>query len=604
MDKQLALLDGRARRLQAGAVALGVLQTTLFAAMAWLLSETIARVFLEHARLGGVAPLLCALLILAILRAGLIGSREVVAQHAASRVKGVLRARLEQRLFARGPVWAREERSGELVSTLVAGVETLDEYITQYQPARFLAGIVPALLFLIVLALDPWTALVLLFAGPMLVLLLVLIGARTRELSERRFLELSWMSAHFLDMVQGLATLKMFGRSKEHASIIDEMGQRFSKATMDVLRTAFQTSLMLEWAATATTAFVALELSLRLLHGLIPFSTALLLLLLTPDVFLPLRQLALNYHAGTAGKAAAERILSFLDTPPSSDAPSAPTPLAVVPVSAAAAAPGRTSAPEPRPMTRPAMRLGDIAGDIEFASVCYTYRNSQQAALQGLSMLIPRGQVVALVGPSGAGKTTVANLLLRFIEPTAGVITVAGAPLSNRDLADWRAQVGWVPQQPHLFSGSVAENIRLARPEATAEQIEAAARAAHAEEFIRALPQGYETPIQERGLRLSGGQRQRIAIARAFLKDAPLLILDEATAHLDAESEALIEDALRRLMRGRTTLIIAHRLRMAYRADTIVVMDQGRASGSGDHRALLARSSLYQALVASYEEAV
>jgi thiol reductant ABC exporter CydD subunit len=460
--------------------------------------------------------------------------------------------------------------------------------------------VVPAVLFLVVLALDPWTALVLVFAGPMLVLLLVLIGARTRELSERRFLELSWMSAHFLDMVQGLATLKMFGRSKEHASIIDEMGQRFSTATMDVLRTAFQTSLMLEWAATATTAFVALELSLRLMHGLIPFSTALLLLLLTPDVFLPLRRLALQYHAGAAGKAAAERILSFLDAPPTGEALASPAPHTDASAPTRAATPLRAPALEPHPEPHPVIRLGDI----EFADVRFTYRNSQQAAVQGLSLRIPHGRTVALVGPTGAGKTTVANLLLRFIEPTAGTISVAGVPLGALDPAAWRAQVGWVPQHPYLFSGTVAENIGLARSEATAKEVEVAARAAHADEFIQALPQGYETPIHERGLRLSGGQRQRIALARAFLKDAPLLILDEATAHLDAESEALIEDALRQLTRGRTALIIAHRLRMAYRAHTIIVLDHGRALETGDHRTLLARSSLYQALVAKYEEAV
>jgi ATP-binding cassette subfamily C protein CydD len=581
VDRQLAQLDGRARRLWLVAVAFGVLQVMLVAAIAWLLSDTISRVFLAHAQLADVVPLLAILLVLAILRAGLIGSSEVLSQRAASRVKGILRAQLTKRLFERGPVWAREERSGELVNTLVTGVESLDEYVTQYQPARLLAGLVPVLLFLIVLALDPWTALVLLFSGPLLVLLLVLIGARTRALSEQRFLELSWMSAHFLDMVQGLATLKMFGRSKEHASVIDEIGQEYSKTTMDVLRTAFQTSLMLDWAMTATTAFVALELSLRLIHGLIPFNTALLLLLLTPEVFLPVRQLALKYHAGTAGKAAAERILSFLDAP--------------LDVDATASRASRTGTPAP---------VSATVSTIELEDVCFTYRNSRQAALEGFSLRIPHGQTVALVGPTGAGKTTVASLLLRFIEPTAGTILVAGAPLGNLDLAGWRARVGWVPQQPYLFSGTVAENIRLARPEATLSEVEAAARAAHADEFIRELPCGYETPIQERGLRLSGGQRQRIAIARAFLKDAPLLILDEATAHLDTENEALVQEALRWLMQGRTTLIIAHRLRMAYGADTIVVMDHGRALETGDHRTLLAASDLYQALVAKYEEAV
>jgi ATP-binding cassette subfamily C protein CydD len=578
VDGQIARLDDGARRLRYVTVALGVLASALFMAMAWLLSETVDRVFLGHQGLGHVSPLLWSMLVLAILRAGMVWSGEVVAQRGASRVKVVLRARLTQQLFALGPARAREERSGELVNTLVEGVEMLDEYVTQYQPARLLASIVPVLLLLVILALDPWTGLVLLFAGPMLVLLLAMIGARTKDLSVRRFRELSWMSAHFLDMVQGLATLKMFGRSKEQAVTIDEISQHFARTTMNVLRTAFQTSLMLEWAAVAATAFVALEVSLRLMHGLIPFTTALLVLLLTPEFFLPLRQLALKYHAGTAGRAAAQRILDFLDTP-SVSALTASCPAAVE-----------------------AHAVGPQRMDIDFSDVHFAYDGGQRPALRGFNLSIPHGQTVALVGPTGAGKSTVASLLLRFIEPTAGAISVAGAPLCSFDLTTWRSLVSWVSQHPHLFYGTIAENIRLARPVSTIEEIEAAARAAHADEFIRALPQGYDTPIHEGGTRLSGGQRQRIAIARAFLKDAPLLILDEATAHLDTETEALIQDALHLLMRGRTTLIIAHRLTMAYEADEIVVMDQGRVLESGTHRTLLATGSLYPTLVANYEE--
>jgi len=226
---------------------------------------------------------------------------------------------------------------------------------------------------------------------------------------------------------------------------------------------------------------------------------------------------------------------------------------------------------------------------------------AQRAALQGFSLTIPHGQTVALVGPTGAGKTTVVSLLLRFLDPDAGRITVGGLPLDSIDRAMWRRQVAWVPQLPHLFHGTVADNIRLARPEAGMEVVIAAARAAHADEFIEALPRGYDTPLGEQGARLSGGQRQRLAIARAFLKDAPVLILDEATASLDAGSEALIRDALARLTAGRTVLIIAHRLALAYAADQIVVMDAGRAVETGSHRALLAQDGLYRRLAATYE---
>jgi ABC-type transport system involved in cytochrome bd biosynthesis fused ATPase/permease subunit len=387
------------------------------------------------------------------------------------------------------------------------------------------------------------------------------------------------MSAHFLDVLQGLPTLKMFGRSKEQAGTIDEISKHFGDTTMVVLRTAFQTSLALEWAAVAGTAFVAVEVSLRLMHGMLAFDRALAVLLLTPEFFLPLRQLSLKYHAGTAGRAAAQRIFTLLDVPSSAHmAPPAPASAAITTL--------------PRPF------------DIQCLDIHYAYQGGQRPALQGLTLTIPHAQTVALVGASGAGKSTVANLLLRFIEPDSGTIVVGGIPLRDIDRAAWRTLIGWVPQHPHLFHGTVADNIQLGRPEAGPAAVEAAAQAANAGEFIQALPLGYDTPINERGARLSGGQRQRLAIARAFLKDAPILILDEATAYLDAENEALIQDALARLMRGRTVLIIAHRLVMAQHADQIVVLDHGRAVECGTHRALLAAGGLYRALVSATHERV
>jgi ATP-binding cassette subfamily C protein CydD len=578
IERRLWRENPSARALLYGAVGLAFLAAALWLALAVLLSLVVDRVFLHHQTLDDVAALLALMLALLVTRAALQSANDVFAQHAANRVKGDLRRRLAAKLIALGPAYTRGERTGELVHVTMEGVEALDEYISRYQAARLLAGLVPVLVCGVIFVVDPWTLPILLFAGPVLLVLLALIGGRTRELTQRRFSEMSWMSAHFLDMLQGLTTLKLFGRSKEQAATIETISLRYGNTTMDVLRTAFQSSLVLEWGATAATALVAIEVSVRLMAGQLAFGRALTVLLLTPEFFLPMRQLAISYHAGSAGKAAAERIYAILDTP-------------------VAAAQGSQVADRANLTSVLPVRL-----DLRFDDVDVAYETGRRLALSGFTLNIAEGQMVALIGPTGAGKTTVANLLLRFIEPVRGRITVGGSCLSDIDPARWRSLVAWVSQQPHLFHGTIAENLRLARPGASADALIAAARAAHAHDFISALPHGYDTFIGERGARLSGGQRQRLAIARAFLKDAPLLILDEATSHLDSESEELVREALSRLMQGRTVLIIAHRPKLVRDADLIVAMDAGQIVQTGSPHTLANESGLFRRLVAAGEE--
>ncbi len=554
-------------------MAAGFFAAVCVVAQATVLSDVVDRVFQKKQTLADVTSLLGVLLALALLRAVVIWISDVLAQRSASHLKGSLRQNLTQRIFALGPAYTQSESSGELVNATVEGVEVLDDYITTYQPARLLAMLVPAFVLVVIFLLDPPTTLILLFTGPILVLLLAFIGGRVKEITEKRFLELSWMSAFFLDMLQGLATLKMFGRSREQIDNIRDISRHYGSTTMEVLRVAFQTGLVLEWGGTVATALVAVQISLRLMAGYLPFNRALAVLIITPEFFLPLRQLALKYHAGTAGKAAADRIFAILDTP----------------IKQARAQTSRSVVP--------------VRSDIHFERVSFAYADGQRPALQDFSLHIPHGQTIALVGATGAGKSTAAQLLLRFIEPDRGSITLDGVPLNEIDLSAWRAHVAWVPQQPHLFHGTVGDNIRLARADASDADVIAAAQAAHAHDFITQLPQGYATPIGERGARLSGGQQQRLAIARAFLKDAPCLILDEVTSHLDSVSEAAIQDALERLLRGRTVLIIAHRLKLVYSADRVAVLDRGRVIEVGDPRALLTQGGPYQDIVASYEGA-
>ena len=552
IERRLWVERPQARSGMYAATGLGLAAVGCWIAFALLLSAVIDRVFVEAGTRASVRGLLAAMLGLVLLRGALVWCAEVVAQRAAGGLKTDLRERLAAKLVALGPTYTRGERIGELVYGAGEGVEALDPFVTRYAPARRLVVIVPIVVAVVVFVLDPWTVPILVVTGPVLVLFLGLIGRRVRDLTERRERELAWMNAHFLDVLRGLPTLKMFGRSAEQAETIRAVSSHQGSTTMDVLRTAFQTTLVLEWGATAATALVAIETSVRLMAGGIAFERALAVLLLAPEFFLPLRRLSSEYHVGRSALAAAGRIHAVLDEPV------------------------RTAGPVrglPRPL--PA-RL-----DVRFEDVVVAYEGGSRPALSGCSLEIPHGATVALVGATGAGKTTVANVLLRFVEPDRGRVIVGREPLSGIDPARWRTQVAWVPQHPALLPGTVADNLRLARADARDDELIAAATAADAHGFVTDLPDGYETLVGEGGAGLSGGERQRLAFARAFLKDAPLLIVDEPTSHLDRASEASVLDALSRLAEGRTVLVIAHRPEPVADADLVVSLRAGRVEHIG-----------------------
>jgi thiol reductant ABC exporter CydD subunit len=576
---RLLALEPSARAYLRAATACGFVAALLVVPFAFLLAATVARVFLGGADLAAVAPFLVAISLLAVARAAFIWAAEVLGQRASSSLRGTLRDALTDRLQRLGPTFASGERTGELVSVLTAGLEAIDAWVVTFQPARTLAVLVPVLVVLVVAVVDPLSAVVLVVTGPVLVLLLALIGGRAKQLTERRFLELRWMSAFFADMLRGIPTLKMFGRSKEQVENVAAIGRTYGDTTMEVLRTAFQTALVLEWGGAVATALVAVEVSLRLMAGQMPFEPALAVLILAPEFFLPLRQLAIRFHVGAAGNAAATRMLTILDAPAAGDDARATGD------DAPAAGDDATA---PAPVSPPAIRL---------EGVHVAYEHGRRPALRGLDLDVPAGRTVALVGETGAGKSTVASLLLRFLESDAGAVTVDGVPLASIDVDAWRRSVAWVPQAPYLFAGTIAENVRLARPGATDAEVEAAAREAGAHEFVRALPLGYATPLGEDGARLSGGEQQRIALARAFLRDAPFVILDEVTSHLDPVSEGAITRAVERLARRRTVLVISHRLRLAAMADTVVVLAGGRAVEAGPPAELLVRAGPYRRLV-------
>jgi len=355
------------------------------------------------------------------------------------------------------------------------------------------------------------------------------VGLHTRAQTRRQWRLLAQLGGHFLDVVQGLPTLKAFGRARAQEQVIATVTEQHRSAAMATLRVAFLSALVLELSAALATALVAVETGLRLLYGHMPYQAALLVLLLTPEAYLPLRAVAAQFHASAEGSAAADSIFRILDTPlPRQASPQAPV---------------------------PALRSATIQLD----GVTVAYPGRGLPALAELSLSISPGELVMLTGPSGAGKTTVLQLLLRFTEPSSGTIRVGGTDLAAVPAGAWRAQIAWVPQQPRLFAGSMADNIALGQPGVSRAAIEDAARLAGAAAFIEALPRGYDTPLGEQAAELSAGQRQQLALARAFLRDAPLLLLDEPTAHLAPAAAAAIDGVIRGPLAGRTIIVATHR---------------------------------------------
>lgn len=483
------------------------------------------------------------------LRALLAWTQGVFAGRTATGVKSALRHRLLARLRELGPVRLAGHRSGELVTLVGRGLDGLDDYLTGYLPSIAVAAVVPLAVLVRLLAADLASAVIVLVTLPLIPIFGALVGLTTKAVTERQYRALSRLGGHFLDVVRGLPTLRAFGRARYQATVIRQVAGEHRSATMRTLRVAFLSSLVLELCASLSLALVAVPIGLRLLGGTLDLSTALLVLLLAPEAYLPLRAMGTRFHASMEGVAAADAAFSVLNR--TDDEP----------------------AERPRPGAVPASGRPRI----ELENVTVRYPGRDDPALDGVTLTIEPGERVALVGESGSGKSTLLNLLLGFVAPSQGRVLVDGADLAALDLEAWRARLAYVPQRAHLFTTSVAGNIRLGTPSADMAEVREAARAAYADEFIAGLPEGYETRVGERGANLSAGQRQRIALARAFCRPATsVLLLDEPTARLDGRSEAAVVAATAELAKDRTAVIVAHRPAMIDLADRVIRIHDGR----------------------------
>jgi thiol reductant ABC exporter CydD subunit len=528
-------------------IALGVLTAVLVLLQATLLAHIVARAF-EGAGLEALAVEVCLLAACFGLRGVAAWGFEVAGVRAAASVLSKLRLEIVERRLRSHPAALDRTESGELAAAAVQGVDALGAYFGRYLPQVVLACVVPVAVLAWVAAIDVTTAVIMLVTLPVVPVFMWLIGRYTEERSRERWYSLRLLSTHFLEVVRGLPTLRAFNRSAAQAEAIEDVSERYRRATMQTLRVSFLSGSVLELAATIGVALVAVTVGVRLDRGAIGFQAALVALILAPELYLPLRQLGTQFHASADGLAVAERIITVLESAP--DVPRHGARIAPTPAEAA----------------------------IRFERVSFGYPGRTEPVLDGFELLVQPGETLALVGPSGAGKSTVVRLLLGFAAPSSGRITAGAIDLASVRLDSWHRQIAWVPQRPTIFRGTIADNIRLGTSAASDARVRHAALSAGADAFARDLPDGYDTVVGDGGRPLSAGEARRIALARAFVRDAPLLVLDEPTADLDAANAELVAHAVEHLCADRTVLLIAHRPELALLADRVALLENGRAT--------------------------
>ncbi len=530
-------------------------------AQAWFLSLIISRAFLHNLSRVELIPLFIWLLGVTLLRIAFSWLKEDSAYALAYYVKAALRKKLLHHIGNLGPAFLKGERTGELSATLTEGIETLDAWFSEYLPQLFLSALIPVLFLIVVFPADWLSGLVLLLTAPIIPILMVLIGEAAKSLTQKQFQALSRLGAHFLDILQGLQTLKLFGKSGTQAESIARVSQVFRLKTMGVLRVAFLSAFALEMTATIATAVVAVQIGVRLLYAKITFEPALFILILAPEFYMPLRLLGSRFHAGQEGLAAAVRIFSLFEHK------------------------SESYQEKSHNIERAPLLLAE--------KLFFRYSENTEPILQQLSFQLREKNITALCGSSGAGKSTLIQLLLRYQNPQQGHIYFRGKSIWQQSRELWQKHIAYVSQNPYLFTGSIRENLTLGKPKATEAELWEALRFVELDSLVQNLPQKLDSPTGERGQKLSGGQVQRLALARALLKNAELIILDEISSHLDLQSESIIHQCLQKLSKSKSILLVAHRLKSLQMADEIIFLQNGQIQAAGKHEYLMQSDNAY-----------
>lgn len=576
LDRQL-LRQTRPHRLALVLIAVsGIFCAGSIVVQAWFTAEIINSIFLSGIPASSLSKQLIILLIAIICRAFFQFWTEAISARMGIDIQISLRHAIIQKFSRMGPVLAAGEKSGELTSTLTDGVEALDPYFSQYIPQLILAALIPLLLSVSILPGDPISFAILILTAPLLPVFMYLLGSMSEKSTRKQWQLLVRLGTHFYDTIQGLQLLKSINRSVSRGEEIHQNNEQYHHLTMSVLKLTFISAFMLEFIATISTAVIAVEIGLRLLAGNLQFMNALFVLLLAPEFYLPLRQLGLKFHAGMSGRAASIRIFQLLAM--DETIYHEPDAESVI----------RTAHLEQSPRDDL-----DQYFPITFLNVNVKYPGMKVHILRDISFHLNRFEKIALVGKSGVGKTSLSYVLMQLMDMCEGEINFGRYPIREITHDVIKKLVSWVPQSPYIFSGSILQNICLFQPQPDMARIRQAAGSAHLDTFIGQLPEGYQTQVGERGSLISTGQAQRLAIARAFYRDTPILVMDEPTSSVDPETEKELIDSISALQANRTMLIIAHRLSTISTCDQIIYLDQGGIKEIGTHTDLIGRQDGY-----------